>query len=457
MSAELNRLIPEGLRHAECERGKPRHEPPLRFVPTKALESEEGDKIKEKSITIDLTDDTTTKVTPYTFKDVESFLTLQKHHQYILDQQDANKRWNKMEPIMGAADAIVSTIPSTDPDPREITKRKKQVELRDGVLRKMNAIVSKAFNLYQQMCSTALRAEWDDIVAEHCFTMGWTNENDEPSENFRGQSWTTLAECKRLHLLTVCDQDAAERHMIYMNVTLKKPQRLAVKPFFKRVKELDDLAPSLPCLKDQDDCPPEVERRNISMTPFAMCGLLMRNVSVQIEDEYNCLHPMVPTNPKKLVEQLTKIETKLGSVVVPSSDRRKSEGLPDESRSKKRAKTENSSRKPTQNKIPRKDKIPTRAEKSCKLCAEYGGSSNTHHTSVCKKWLPGGKPHPEWRGGKTTANINVHQSDTVNQLMAQQAEFQKTILKQMSKISAKKKKKKRSRQRYSDSDSSDSD
>ena len=41
--------------------------------------------------------------------------------------------------------------------------------------------------------------------------------------------------------------------------------------------------------------------------------------------------------------------------------------------------------------------------------------------------------------------------------MAQQAEFQKTILKQMSKISAKKRKKKRSRQRYSDSDSSDSD
>jgi len=457
MSAELHRLFPEGLKHAEAERGKPRHEPPLRFVPTKAPESEQGDDITEKSITVELTDDTTLKVTPYTFSDVESFLTLQKRHQYILDQQDANKRWNKMEPIMGAADAIVSTILATDPDPREITKRKKQVELRDGLLRKMSAIISKAFNLYQQMCSAALRAEWDDIVAEHCFSIGWINEDDETSETFRGQSWLTLAECKRLHLLTVCDQDAAERHTIYMNVTLKKPQRVAVKPFFKRVKELDDLAPSLPCLKDQEDCPPEVERRNISMTPFAMCGLLMRNVSVQIEDEYNCLHPTVPTNPKKLVEQLTKIETKLGSVVVPANDRRKSESQPDESRSKKRAKTENSSRKTNQKRIPRKDQVPTRAEKGCKLCAEYGGAKDTHQTSVCKKWLPGGKPHPEWRGGKTTANINVHQGEHVNQLMAQQAEFQKTILKQMSKISAKKRKKKRSRQRYSDSDSSDSD
>ena len=47
------------------------------------------------------------------------------------------------------------------------------------------------------------------------------------------------------------------------------------------------------------------------MSPFTMYGLLMRNVSVQIEDKYNCLHNIVPTNPKKLVEQLTKIETKL--------------------------------------------------------------------------------------------------------------------------------------------------
>ena len=50
------------------------------------------------------------------------------------------------------------------------------------------------------------------------------------------------------------------------------------------------------------------------MSPFAMYGLLMRNVSVQVENEYNCFPNIVPTNPKKSVEQLTKIKTKLGSV-----------------------------------------------------------------------------------------------------------------------------------------------
>ena len=49
------------------------------------------------------------------------------------------------------------------------------------------------------------------------------------------------------------------------------------------------------------------------------------------------------------------------------------------------------------------------------------------------------KSHKEWRGGKT-ANINVHQDVGVNQLMAQQAEFQKTMMKQMSKFLKKEKK-----------------
>ena len=52
-----------------------------------------------------------------------------------------------MGPIMSAAAAQSSTILATNSDPREITKRKKQVELRDGLLKKMNAIVSKAFYL----------------------------------------------------------------------------------------------------------------------------------------------------------------------------------------------------------------------------------------------------------------------------------------------------------------------
>jgi hypothetical protein len=462
MSAEIKRLFPEGLRNNEAERSKPRHDPPLRFVPVKSLAKEDGVDEDDKSITVELCDKTTLKVVPYSFVDVESFLNYQKKHAYILDQQELKTKWRKQAALIETAEVKIDAISPETADSKEKSSRKKQIELRDVHTRKRDGIIAKAFNLYQQMSAPALRAEWDDIVNEHCFSTGWLDVENELSELQRGQNWETLADCKRLHLLTVCDQDAAERHDQYMNVTIKKPQRLPVKPFYKRLKELDELAPSLPCLKDQPDCPSEVDRRNISMSPFAMCGLLMRNVTVQIEDEYNCLHNVVPTNPKKLVEQLTKIETKLNSNVTSnktSNDRRKSsEGQPENSeesrRSKKRAaKTDGRAKT---DKIPRKVKIPTHVEQGCKLCREYGGSAKSHSTLNCKKWLPGGKSHPEWRGGKTPANINVHQNQGVNQLMAQQAEFQKSILKQISKMSGKKKKKRRKRS-YSDSESSDSD
>ena len=50
------------------------------------------------------------------------------------------------------------------------------------------------------------------------------------------------------------------------------------------------------------------------MTNFGMCNLLMRNVSENIKNSYHCLHDQVPTDPKKLVEQLSRIEKKLNTL-----------------------------------------------------------------------------------------------------------------------------------------------
>ena len=461
MSADIRRLFPEGLKNIECERGKPRHSPPLRFAPTKLLDHEDGDDDKKKNtITVELNGKITMKLVPYSFVDIESFLRYQQQHDYVLSQQDAKANWTKIHSLFEAAVTSRDTISPNTIDGAEKKARKKFQEQVDQLGKRKDAIVSKAFTLYQQMSASALRAEWDDIVQEFCFTPNWTRADGTVCVEERGQDWTTLAECKRAHLLTVADQDASERATNYNNVTVRKPDRLPFKYFHKRIKELDDLQKLLPCLKDQPDCPPEVERTNVLMTPFAMCTLLMQHVSPRMEDEYNCLCDTVPTDPKKLVAQLTKIETKLRTISNENSkshDRLKG-GRPDDpqrvSRSgAKRSNATGSGREPDKP-IPRK--TPRTADREqCKLCAEYGGQSKTHSTTQCRKWIAGGKPHSEWRGGKSkAANINVHQGDTgVNQLMAQQAEFQKKIMKQMKSFEKKKKKKSRRRDR-SDSDSS---
>ena len=44
---------------------------------------------------------------------------------------------------------------------------------------------------------------------------------------------------------------------------------------------------------------------------MALCNLIMRSISSAVEDEYNCISNLIPTNPDKLVEILSKIEKKI--------------------------------------------------------------------------------------------------------------------------------------------------
>ena len=97
----------------------------------------------------------------------------------------------------------------------------------------MDTLITKAFALYQQMSAAALRQEWDAIVQEYCFSTGWAKPDGTLSTHPRGQNWKTLADCKRLHLLTVCDKDASERNTSYMNSTLRKPPDLPIKYLHK--------------------------------------------------------------------------------------------------------------------------------------------------------------------------------------------------------------------------------
>ena len=461
MSADIRRLHPE-LKHSSFERGKPRHEPPLRFKPPDIL-AEDGEELNVRSITIELDSKTTSKIVPHTFISVEDFLSFQKQHDYIMSQQDAKAKWKNICILRDATIAKRDAISANTIDPAEKKARKKHNDQVGLLLKRKDVIMTKAFTIYQQMCGPTLRAEWDSLVQEHCFTTGWKLTDGSTSTLERGQNWDTLRDCKRLHLLTVCDIDAAERHINYVNVNVRKPKEVSIKVFHKRSKEMDELVPSLPCLKDQPNCPAGVARANVSMTDFEMCNLLMRNVTAKMEDEYNCLHDTVPTDPKLLVEQLTKIERKLETISSEnkSLDRRKG-GPPDDAQrrsrgGKKRSQIANGNGRGEPDKpIPRKKAVAPANDHHCKLCTEYGGVAKTHTTSQCKKWVAGGKSHSEWRGGKT-ANINMHQGSDVNQLMAQQVEFQNKIMKQMSKLSEKKKKKSKRRRRTSDSDSSDSD
>eukprot|EP00957_Ditylum_brightwellii_P060047 4559292-Ditylum_brightwellii.AAC.1 len=61
MSAEIYRMFPGGLRHAEAECGKPRQTPPIHFVPPSKPSKDEMDDSPLKTITVELAQETTQK------------------------------------------------------------------------------------------------------------------------------------------------------------------------------------------------------------------------------------------------------------------------------------------------------------------------------------------------------------------------------------------------------------
>eukprot|EP00957_Ditylum_brightwellii_P198528 15130598-Ditylum_brightwellii.AAC.1 len=67
MSAEIYCQFPGGLRHAEAERGKPRQTLPIHFVPPKRPMKDNMDGSPLKTITVELTQETTQKVSLYEF------------------------------------------------------------------------------------------------------------------------------------------------------------------------------------------------------------------------------------------------------------------------------------------------------------------------------------------------------------------------------------------------------
>jgi hypothetical protein len=188
----------------------------------------------------------------------------------------------------------------------------------------------------------------------------------------------------------------------------------------------------------------------------------MRVVSHEITDAYECLRDAVPTDPKKLVKELTKIEAKLKSSAKTATDARNRAQpgalIETGTRKDKRPKSNGSGPGMAQP-IPRKAPKPSRdTGMLCALCDKYGGAAKSHTTPHCKRWTGAGKNHPEWRGRTGPKDLNVHHGeDDIKSLMAQQLEFNASIMKSVNKLSKKKKRKSKRSSRYSSSDSSDSD
>eukprot|EP00957_Ditylum_brightwellii_P139224 10611464-Ditylum_brightwellii.AAC.1 len=130
-----------------------------------------------KLITVDLAQETTQKVALYKFSGIKTFLMMEKSHEYFLSQQEARRKHDQHDQTNDAVLAQLVTISKDTRNKKELAGIKKLQDMHMSLDKKMDTLIARAFNLYQQMLSPKLCVDWDNIVQKHCYTAGWLDEN----------------------------------------------------------------------------------------------------------------------------------------------------------------------------------------------------------------------------------------------------------------------------------------
>ena len=187
MSVSLTNF-PEGIKNEHAERGKPRVAPPVRFVPNKK-QSTTG----LRSITIDVTKDQKEKHPLYRHTDVEGLLCFKRTYDHLARKKEYVKSWNENKKKIDEKKDLSSDAA------KEAIK-----ELRSS----SRNVIDSAFQLYGSLLDNSLASEWDSIVEDICHKPG-TNKKGAPTAA-KGQTWATLAECRKKRLAKYCPKDSAE-------------------------------------------------------------------------------------------------------------------------------------------------------------------------------------------------------------------------------------------------------
>ena len=105
---------------AEAEKGKPWYDPTLRFVLIKVSSREDTDDKTLKTVTVELSQKTSQKVSFYEYDGVETFLKMQKMHEHFLSQQDVRKKHAKLDKLDNEVLKKIDTIPEDSTDKLEL-------------------------------------------------------------------------------------------------------------------------------------------------------------------------------------------------------------------------------------------------------------------------------------------------------------------------------------------------
>jgi hypothetical protein len=238
------------------------------------------------------------------------------------------------------------------------------------------------------------------------------------------------------HLFTAFPINAAEQEKYYISNVLKKPQRINVRQFVRRVEQLNAYIAQMPCFYYSPHANASTKPENIPFTEAEIGAHVLRVCPLQWQDQYNMNKKgMMPMDMHSLLMSLEAIER------ICTYEKGKLDNF--EKFDKSSNKGKKGKKCPGTNSTVR---VPKKVyfEKHCNLCKKHGGVHTMHNTSDCCRFEKEGKEKSSFR----TAKKGGYKSNPVNHNFAQLTKKIKKLEKALKKSGKKGKK-----HRYEDSDS----
>ncbi len=263
----------------------------------------------------------------------------------------------------------------------------------------MTAATSKMFAFYSNLLFPESKYAWNKIVSKQTESDPFVNLQGVSLKGPREMSCKLFNDCIMFHLLTAFPINTAEQEKYYVTNVLKKPQRVKVRQFVRRVEQLNAYIAQMPCFYYSPHANASTKPENILFTEGELGAHVLHMCPLQWQDQYNMNKKGMTSMDMHLL--LTLLEA---TECVYTYEKGKLESSEKSSHKSKKGK-----KRPGTNSTVR---VPKKVhfEKHCNLCKKHGGAYTMHNTHDCHRFEKDGKEKSDFcaakKGGKKGNPVN---------------------------------------------------
>ena len=417
--------LPKGLRKEDVEKGMIGKVAELPYLPLIDEKAQAERSLKGNSIEVKMLNDTkkTLKICRPTANKEQFLVDTISYKDVLLELgliESARKCTMRMEVL---DQRMVKNFydpddPVTQVDPVKMAACDKAAEAHNLVELKLDKIIKKMFAMFVSFLDESLRPVYNEIVATKVGVIPWTNLRGEEQTVLLRYTMEAYEMCTVFWLRTVFQQDAAEQLLLYIQYNLKKSEKVSLRMFVARAKQLNSYVAHLPGIYYTSQANSKTVPAK-KLTESELAGWVLRMCPSSWQTQHRLIKDEIPQDLERLL-QFLELQESMDTMAKPTTNPRDQGHQNGGTNSKKRNGSENGNR----------DKKKFKSSKHCDYCAKKGGPKDTHNTAECRKWNPDGtRKQYQAKSEEKKTNVNYAQFKEMQDSVRDMSKDMKRLMK----------------------------